>query len=63
MTILTNRRLLRIFGISTLLFLLPFFYLQAMTVSPVRLELSGDPGTTRGEECPRGVDGSSKIPD
>jgi hypothetical protein len=48
MTILTNRRLLRIFGISTLLFLLPFFYLQAMTVSPVRLELSGDPGTTVG---------------
>ncbi len=48
MTILTNRRLISIFGISTLLFLLPFFYLQAMTVSPVRFELSGDPGTTVG---------------
>lgn len=48
MTILTNRRFISIFGISTLLFLLPFFYLQAMTVSPVRLELSGDPGTTVG---------------
>ncbi|QQS60082.1 hypothetical protein IPN41_03060 [Candidatus Falkowbacteria bacterium] len=45
---INNRRLLSFFGISAVLFLLPFFSLQAMTVSPVRLELSGDPGTSVG---------------
>ena len=48
MTILTNRRLLSILGSTLILFLVPVFSLHAMTVSPVRLELSGDPGTTIG---------------
>lgn len=48
MIIQKNRRLLSILGISTLLFLLPFLHSHAMTVSPVRLELSGEPGATVG---------------
>lgn len=48
MTFFSNRRLLSFFGICAVLFLLPFSFLQAMTVSPVRLELSGDPGTSVG---------------
>ncbi len=37
-----------IIGVSGLLLLLPFFSLHAMTVSPVRLEMTGDPGSTVG---------------
>jgi hypothetical protein len=45
MTKILKRRFIGLIAISTLLFLAPLFSLKAMTVSPVRLELSGDPGT------------------
>lgn len=45
MTKIFKRRFLGFIAISALIFLFPLYSLKAMTVSPVRLELSGDPGT------------------
>lgn len=48
MNIISYRRIIAILSFGILFLVIPIFSLNAMTVSPVRLELSGDAGSTIG---------------